>query len=151
MTTTTLWLDTEFNGFGGEFISAALVSAQGASWYQTVGCKKPIAWTAQHVMPQLSIRPVSLGVLQASLRAFLSQFERLTIVADWPADVAHFCDLLRIQPDCGQIMHTPPLVFELKPWLNGRCVSRIPHNALEDARALMLYELSIKASNTQST
>jgi hypothetical protein len=139
---TKLWLDTEFNGFGGEFISAALVGVTGHAWYQTVGCPNPIPWTAQHIMPMLGIRPVTFDVLQASLQEFLNQFAQVTIVADWPADVAHFCNLLNIQPDCSNIIRTPPLSFEVKPWLNGRCTSRIPHNALEDAKGLMLYDVA---------
>ena len=34
---TKLWLDTEFNGFGGEFISAALIAEDG-SFHQSSYC-----------------------------------------------------------------------------------------------------------------
>ena len=79
-----LWLDTEFNGFGGEFISAALVAEDGSYWYQAVACKNPVPWVAQHVIPMVGIQPVTLKALQASLRIFLSKFKHVTIVADWP-------------------------------------------------------------------
>ncbi len=139
---TTLWLDTEFNGFGGEFISAALIAEDGKNWYKTVGCENPIAWTKHHVMPRLGVKPVSLAALQESLRVFLNQFQRVTIVADWPADIEHFCNLLSVRPHTGNIIQTPPLTFNIKTWLNGKGVSAMPHNALEDARAIMRYDLA---------
>ncbi len=61
--TKTLWLDTEFNGFGGEFVSAALVAEDGTHWYKTVGCKTPVPWTAENVIPHLGIKPVKLATL----------------------------------------------------------------------------------------
>lgn len=139
---TKLWLDTEFNGFGGDFISAALVSENNGHWYQAVACPKPDHWVAQNVVPVLNIRTVSLSILQKSLSKFLSKFNEVTIVADWPVDIEHFCRLLSLRPLDGRIMGTPPLKFELKTWLNCGSKSAIPHNALEDARALMLCDLS---------
>lgn len=39
-----LYLDTEFNGFGGSLISAALVSTGGHEWYEVLPCSHPNAW-----------------------------------------------------------------------------------------------------------
>jgi hypothetical protein len=139
---TRLWLDTEFNGFGGKFISAALVAEDGSHWYQAVGCNNPVQWTAEHILPRIGIHPVTLAALQASLRVFLSKFDQVTIIADWPTDIEHFCNLLSIQPFNGNIICTPPITFELKTWLNGNGESVVPHNALEDARANMRYDLT---------
>lgn len=137
-----LWLDTEFNGFGGEFISAALVDEDGNHWYKAVACNIPVPWVAKHVIPMIGIQSVTLKALQASLRTFLSKFEHITIIADWPADIEHFCYLLSVQSFDGQIIKTPPITFELKTWLNGKGESAIPHNALEDAKAIMRYDLA---------
>ena len=137
-----LWLDTEFNGFGGEFISAALVDENGNHWYKAIACNNPVPWVAQHVIPFISIQPVTLKALQASLHIFLSKFEHVTIVADWPTDIEHFCRLLSLQTLDGQIIKTPPITFELKTRLNGEGRSAIPHNALEDAKAIMSYDLA---------
>lgn len=141
-TYTKLWLDTEFNGFGGEFISAALVGEDGQYWYKTIDCKTPIPWTATHVMPRLGIEPTSFDDLQESLRQFLNQFKRIVIIADWPTDIEHFCNLLSVRPHNGSIIHTPPLTFEIKTGLNGKGTSAVPHNALEDARSIMRYDLA---------
>lgn len=139
---TRLWLDTEYNGFGGQFISAALVTEDGNHWYQAVGCNNPLPWVAENVLPIVGIQTVTLGLLQASLRDFLSKFEQVTIIADWPADIEHFCHILSIQPFNGKIIRTPPITFELKIGLNGIGGSALPHNALEDALAMMRYDLN---------
>ena len=138
---TKLWLDTEFNGFGGEFISAALIAEDGSFWYQAVTCNNPTPWAAKHIIPILGVAPVTLESLQTSLQLYLSKYESITIVADWPADIEHFCRLLSLQPFTGKILKTPPITFELKTNLNGKAQSAIPHNALEDARAIMVYDL----------
>ena len=90
----------------------------------------------------VGIQPVTLKALQASLRIFLSKFKHVTIVADWPTDIEHFCRLLSLQPFDGQIVKTPPITFELKTHLNGEGKSEVPHNALEDAKAIMRYDLT---------
>lgn len=133
----TFWLDTEFNGFGGEFISAALVAEDGTHWYKTVGCQNPIPWTAANVIPVLGIKPVKLATLQESLRVFLAPYEHVNIISDWPTDIEHFCNLLCARPFSGSIINTPPLSFEVKTWFNGQFRSAKQHNALEDAWALM--------------
>lgn len=138
---TKLWLDTEFNGFGGEFISAALIAEDGSFWYQAVNCNSPVPWAAQHIIPALGVTPVNLKTLQTSLQLYLSKYESITIVADWPTDIEHFCRLLSLHPSTGNILKTPPITFELKTNLNGKAQSAIPHNALEDARAIMVYDL----------
>lgn len=137
---TTLWLDTEFNGWGGDFISAALVAEDGQSWYQSVGCDNPIPWVSTNVMPHLGIAPISQPALVNSLQGFLMSFEALHIIADWPDDIAYFCRLLSTQT--GIAIRTPPLQFELKTWLNGSTVSKVPHNALSDALALMQCDIA---------
>lgn len=141
---TKLWLDTESNSFGGELISAALVAEDGRYWYKSLTCADPVPWVTQHVIPMLGIKAVPIKELQASLSVFLSQFERITIIADWPVDIEHFCRLLSLKSPDGRIIETPPITFELKTWLNGEGESAIPHNALEDAKAIMRYDLSSK-------
>lgn len=145
---TKLWLDTEFNGFGGEFISAALVGEAGEIWYQTVACKKPVPWVAENVIPVIGIKAVTLAALQKSLQIFLSKFKHVTIVADWPTDIEHFCRLLSLQPYDGRIVDTPAITFELKTWLNCGAHSEVPHNALADARAMMQHDLAFHRVST---
>jgi len=135
---TKLYLDTEFNGFGGALMSMALISAEGSAWYEVVDVKGPIdPWVKQHVVPLFDKAPVPLVSFKASLHMFLRQFVNPEIICDWHADAAHFCDSLAgfdygssLDYACRiTILKTPP--GEPKP--------KRPHNALSDATALMMW------------
>jgi hypothetical protein len=131
----TLWLDTEFNGFGGELISLALVGEEGESVYFALPCDHPAEWVAKNVMPALGIAPSTRRSAQAAVRLFLHQFSRITIVANWPEDIKHFCAFMVDGP--AECLATPPLTFELRTDLGGTAkTSAEPHNALQDAIAL---------------
>ncbi len=58
------------------------------------------------------------------------------IVADWPEDIAHFCNLL--VTSAGDMAPVGSLRFEFvsSPGFSTAENSRVPHNALHDARAL---------------
>ena len=133
-----LWIDTEFNEFRGALISMALVADDGREWYEALPCEQPRPWVAQNVMPFVGKEPLRNGIeLALSLCFWLRQFDSVHIVADWPEDIAHFCNALIVAP--GQRVDTPPLTFEVRRDLpNTADISKIPHNALEDARSLRL-------------
>lgn len=42
----------------------------------------------------------------------------------------------------GEIILTPPIIFEIKIGHKGIGGSAVPHNALEDALAMMRYDLN---------
>lgn len=127
-----LYLDCEFNEFKGALISMALVAEDGREWYEVVPCENPGKWVAAHVMPILG-KPALPCVrdLSDSLQRFLSQFDSVHVVADWPEDIAHFCNALIIGP--GVRINTPPLTMEV---LRVDAPSETPHNALADARGI---------------
>jgi len=126
-----LFLDCEFNDFGGELISMALVSEDGREWYEVVPCDSPSAWVAENVMPILDKEPVSIEKMQIGLRMWLAQFDKVHIIADWPEDIAHFCKALITGP--GRRINTPPITMEI---LRIDAESTLPHNALHDARGI---------------
>lgn len=128
-----VWLDTEFNGFGGELISMALVDAEDRSVYFALPCPTPVDWVAANVIPVLGIEPTSRRAAQASVRVFLHRFSSVRIVANWPDDIKHFCGFMVAGP--AELLELPPLTFELRIDL-GRVESATPHNALADALAL---------------
>jgi hypothetical protein len=127
------WLDTEFNGFGGELISMALVDHLGQSVYFALPCERPIDWVAANVMPVLGLAPTTRRAAQASVRMFLHRFSEVHIVANWPDDIRHFCAFMVDGP--AELLELPPLMFELRLEL-APIKSAVPHNALADARAL---------------
>jgi hypothetical protein len=132
-----LYIDCEFNEFHGELISMALVSQDGREFYGVLPCDNPGPWVAEHVMPILGKEPTSLAWFQHDLMAFLFPFESIHVIADWPEDIAHFCQALITGP--GMRLGTPPLTMEIRRDLDA--VSLIPHNALEDARAIRLLAI----------
>ena len=128
-----LFLDTEFNDFKGELISMAIISADGEEWYESLGCETPSKWVSDNVMPIINKAPISKLEMQKSLHQFLSIFKQVVIIADWPEDIKHFCDLLITGP--GMRIDTPELIMCIRRDLDCS-KSKIPHNALEDAKAL---------------
>lgn len=128
-----LFLDCEFNEFKGELISMALVDGYGTFWYEVLPCENPGGWVAEHVIPALNKTPISLAKMQESLQEFLSQYDQIHVLADWPDDIKHFCELLITGP--GTRIDTPKLTMEIRRDLDTDG-SSIPHNALADALAL---------------
>jgi hypothetical protein len=132
-----IYIDCEFNEFRGALISMALVAQDGREFYGVLHCADPGPWVKEHVLPVLVELPMSYDCFQSELTEYLAQFERVNIVADWPEDIAHFCASLITGP--GYRMATPPLTMEVRRDLDA--VSKLPHNALEDARAIRLLAI----------
>lgn len=136
-----IWIDTEFNEFRGDLISLALVDEDGLEFYEVLPCKNPGAWVAENVMPILGKPPIHPRQMALGLQNWLSYYDTVHIVADWPEDIEHFCRALITGP--GLRIDTPPLTMEVRRDLDA--VSELPHNALADARAIRLAHLAIEA------
>lgn len=137
-----LYLDTEFNGFGGELMSLALVPADPARshFYRVTQWHAPLdPWVAQHVVPLLDDAPIPRWSAGASLAHYLRTFSAPVIVADWPEDFAHLLGLLITGP--GTMHRVPDFGMEFMnlPGFNTATTSKRPHNALSDAVALRDY------------
>ena len=138
------FLDFEFNGFGGEVISMALVREDGESLSLVFGCQEPVEWVAQNVMPILRSGYVSHGPedfpkinAPYAIAKFLREdLTPITIVADWPDDIRYFCELLIVAP--GQMVSVPSLTFKMLrvDAYPTDVVGAIQHNAYWDAVAL---------------
>ena len=130
-----LFLDCEFNGFGGELISMALVDENEKYFYEVLPCMNPTSWVFNNVIPILNKQAIDLKEFKKNLFNFLNHYETIHIVADWPEDFSLFLTTLMLQQ--GVCMTTPKLTMEL--WqsdINLTIDSEIPHNALQDAFAL---------------
>lgn len=149
-----IWIDTEFNGFEGELISLALVDEEGRAFYGILPCIDPKPWVARHVIPVLdqcrdrmaigkrfraeTHAVENIGELQGWLGAWLRGYDAVHLVADWPEDIAHFCRVLITGP--GTRLDSPALTMEIRRDLDA--ASLVPHNALEDARAMRAVHLA---------
>lgn len=146
------YLDTEFNGFGGELISMALVREDGKGEYFIInGVPNLDPWVAENVMPILSTVPTNTSLLMCAyerddkrsaaemIARFLHGDPFPVIVTDWPADIRYFCELIEFP--MGQMAEIPTLEFQLKrvdaypTTLNGA----VQHNAWWDAMALRYF------------
>ena len=139
------FLDTEFNGLGGELMSLALVPEHGdQEFYIVLPLPSPLhPWVAKHVVPYLNnvppghdCAPVSRLAAAEQLAEFLAGDLDPLILADWPDDIALFCALLVTGE--GEMAPVGTLRFELirSPGFSTAAISKVPHNALHDARAL---------------
>jgi hypothetical protein len=146
------FLDTEYNGWGGALLSLALVPEDGEELYLTLdwdGALEP--WVERNVVPYLDTVPDSLvsprmsrDDAARSLAHYLAGDAEPLIVADWPEDIAQINALLVTGP--GIMAEVPSLSFRFLP-LSGFSTaanSKVPHNALHDARALRDHVLAIE-------
>lgn len=145
------FLDTEFNGFGGTLISVALVPEHGdQEFYVSLPLPEDIEpWVEKHVIPYLRHVPpgidLELNRVDAAdhVAAYLEGDSDPVIIADWPEDLAHFCALLVTGP--GKMAGVDfGLRLELinAAGFSAAANSRVPHNALHDARALRDFYVS---------
>jgi len=139
------FLDCEYDGFGGELISFALVPEDGGEeLYVVLEHQRPFTdWVERNVAPYLWTVPEAhkhepQGRAQAAnlLSSWLAGLREVKIWADWPDDIALFCRLLTPAP--AEIVPVPALSFRLirLPGFSTARNSAVPHNALHDARSL---------------
>lgn len=136
-----IWIDCEFNEFGGQLISLALVAEDGCEWYHVLPCSNPGPWVAEHVMPVLKKKPTDRHTFALLLQHWLRQFSAIHVIADWPEDISYFCQSLIVGP--GMRIDTPPLTMEVRRDLD-LILSETPHNALADAWAIRESQLAIE-------
>lgn len=149
-----IWIDTEFNGFEGDLISLALVDEKERFFYRYMACPRACEWVSQNVLPVLGkYRPEPVATqpalmhpsnfwalhrIQLALQQWLEPYDSVHVVADWPEDIAQFSRMLITGP--GTRINTPPLTMEVRRDLDAE--SLVPHNALEDARAMRAVHLA---------
>ena len=136
-----LFLDTEFNGFGGKLMSLALVPENDShrAFYKEIEMTDQLEpWVRENVMPHLIMIPCSHHDFQQALAQYLWEVGDCTIIADWPDDIRHFCESLVTGP--GERISMPSRIkFELD--LDIEYDSLVPHMALHDARAIKEFYL----------
>lgn len=141
----TFFLDTEFNSFGGELISIALVpwSAEDDPFYAELRITQPYhQWVFENVVPQLRFPDQAHyhpAEVHLRLREYLRGVEYATFVADWPEDFTNLTKLL-CAPEGRSVpfvQYSMELVWtpDLSPYFEGRP----RHNALTDALALRAW------------
>jgi len=136
-----LFLDTEFNGFGGKLISMALVPENDSTrtFYKELEMTDQLEpWVRENVVPLLVLVPCTHHQFQQALAQYLWEVGDCTVIADWPDDIRHFCESLITGPgQCLSMLHN--IKFELDFGIEYE--SKVPHNALHDAMAIKEFYL----------
>ena len=146
------FLDTEYNGWGGALLSLALVPDAGEELYLTLDWDGALEqWVERNVVPYLDTVPANLVSPRMSradaartIAHYLAGDPDPLIVADWPEDIALFNALLVTGP--GVMAEVPGLRFEFISLVGFSTAanSKVPHNALHDARALRDHMLTLE-------
>ena len=159
------FLDTEYNGWGGALLSLALVPEDGGQeFYAVMESSGPLEqWVERNVIPYLdtvpemlisprlsradAARQLSAWLVrehEAQCLAYYPDPVHMELVADWPEDISQVCNLLLLGP--GSMVDVPPLTFQFVqlPAFSTAANSKVPHNALHDARALRDHMLSLE-------
>jgi len=132
------YIDTEFNGTGGQLLSIALVRQDGAHFYEVLHAHELIVpWVQDHVVPHFGQEPVARLQAVKKMQKFLRKDAGPHVfIADWPEDLVHFNTLLlRDHGKRNDPLRYACLLLHM-PGFDTASASARPHNALEDARAL---------------
>ena len=132
------YIDTEFNGTGGQLLSIALVREDGAHFYEVLHAHELVVpWVEEHVVPHFGQEPISRMQAVKKMQKFLREDPGPHVfIADWPEDLVHFNKmLLRGHGKRNDPFQYACLLLNL-PGFDTALASRVAHNALEDARAL---------------
>ncbi|USN14974.1 ribonuclease H [Brevundimonas phage vB_BpoS-Papperlapapp] len=140
------FLDCEFDGFGGDLLSLALVRQDGRALYIILerAYQPCTPWVEENVKPLMGSIPATQTIWDhltpanaaRTIAAFLLGDERPHIISDWPDDIAYFCRALMTGP--GEMISKRHLTFEMiraqayPTTLEGA----VQHNAYWDAMAL---------------
>jgi hypothetical protein len=130
-----LFLDCEFTNYNADLISMALVSENDDEFYEVVPFRHLMChpWVIDNVIPILKKEEISYERFQTKLRQYLNRFDEVEVIADWPEDFYHFSRSLLSGP--GEMIGVNcKITMSLERRLNY--ISALPHNALEDARAI---------------
>lgn len=100
------FIDTEFDGYRGPLISMALVREDGRSLcfiMEYAEEKVCDPWVIENVLPNLRDCPEPPHVVGPETAAFLIGMflmddPDIEVVADWPDDIKHLCDLMHYSP-----------------------------------------------------
>jgi hypothetical protein len=131
-----LFLDTEFNGFGGKLMSLALVPEDISTpyFYRELEMKDQLeSWVRENVVPHMFMVPISRSQFQQDLANYLWKIGDCTIIADWPDDIRYFCESLITGPGMSlNLLHNIGFYLDF----GIQYESAVPHNALHDAMAI---------------
>jgi len=141
------FMDAEFNEFGGELISLALVRQDNESLYLLYPEQEqygewveknviPIIWSIPSPLPGMAYRIESHEDGARRIAAFLADDPDPVIITDWPDDIKYFCQAIITGP--GMMINLDNLTFRMVriDSYPTKLENAVQHNAWHDAMAL---------------
>lgn len=128
-----LMLDCEFNGRNGVLLSAALAGPNGETWYEVLEqpeLEEYVEWVQENVVPKFGKQPLPAKEFYDSLQNFLDQFGYVEFYYNAHADGRYLDEMLYNLADV-------PLNRRIRDGHLSAKASKVPHNALADAEALL--------------
>lgn len=140
------FIDCEFNSFGGELLSLALIREDGKSLYLLYPEPEYINnWVLKNVIPIMEDLPEQIERFYLTdwqegahrIADFLSDDPGVPhIIADWPDDIKYFCQAVITGPgQMAKIARFATEVVRVDSWPNT-LDGAVQHNAWWDAFAL---------------
>lgn len=148
------YLDTEFNGFGGELISLGLAAQDGRTLYLIDESYKKMdlnPWVTENVIPILEDVPEDVEIIStigtslwgALIGDFIYRHSPPQLIADWPSDIIYFCELMLIPEKPGYSHHmgkfTDMTIIRHVDIYPTTLEGAVQHNAIWDALAIKKY------------
>lgn len=142
------YLDTKFNGAGGQLMSLALVpeTGQGFLWIEQNIRGELDPWVAEHVFPVIAsvpdgrlLRFSTAMTCGEAVTQMLAGDTDPVIIADWP-DIAYLCKaLLTVPGEMEDIRPRLAFILERVDAYPTQLEGAIRHNAWWDAMALRAH------------
>jgi len=147
------WIDCEYNGFGGQLLSLALVREDGHNLYIVYDVIQELdPWVKKNVMPILRCEmPKNVKLQLASLldnrgaymiQEFFGDDPCPVVTTDWPDDIKYLCQAMITGP--GEMISVPRIIFDMVrvDAYPTKLPGAVQHNAYWDAAALKhLFEM----------
>ena len=139
--TLNVFMDAEFNGFGGDLISIALVCEDGQEWYEVAEIPaEPHPFVVQHLLPVLGKEPIGRDCFAQSLAEFLASVPEPAgyhrgLAGRYPLFIATALSrpVWQLHALSSGLHLRAPVASSLP------CALQTMHNALLDAWALRLW------------
>jgi len=138
-----IFLDCEFNSFGGKLLSLAMIDDADTYFYEIIHYDniKYDPWVSENVLPIMKTDPITgkskdpipFQVFQHKLYEYLNPYYPANIICDWPDDIKYLCETLMTGP--GIMIPLNELNFYMSRSL-GTSGAKPQHNALADAIAI---------------
>ena len=131
-----IFLDVELTDFCGDVLSVGMVSSCNKEFYAECDQPNICNWVSKNVIPKMTGVKVSQFQISKKISKYLSQFDSVTIICDWPDDIRAFTSMMT---ECSYLLISHNrLSFKIVDEI-AMSDNENSHNALYDAKQLKYW------------